>query len=107
MTFEESIKQCFRQYASFQGRASRSEYWWFVLFTLLGGAAASVIHDKLATLFWLAVLLPSLAVSTRRLHDTQRSGWWQLVGLIPLIGMVILLVFMAQKGPEQDSASKL
>ena len=101
MTFQESVKVCFAKYADFQGRASRSEYWWFVLFILLVSAAASVISPKLSALFTLATLLPSIAAATRRLHDTNRNGWWQLIVLVPVVGFIVLLVFLAQEGPSQ------
>jgi uncharacterized membrane protein YhaH (DUF805 family) len=96
MTFQDAIRICFSKYAEFGGRASRSEYWWFVLFVLLAGTALSVISPKLAMVFYLATLLPSLAVATRRLHDTRRSGWWQLVALVPIVGVFVLLYFLAQ-----------
>jgi uncharacterized membrane protein YhaH (DUF805 family) len=104
MTFQESIKVCFGKYADFTGRASRSEYWWFVLFILLVSMAASVISPKLSALFTLATLLPSIAAATRRLHDTNRTGWWQLLVLVPLVGFIVLLVFLAQEGqPETQT----
>jgi uncharacterized membrane protein YhaH (DUF805 family) len=97
MTFQQSVKVCFSKYADFGGRASRSEYWWFYLFIVLAGVALSIVSDKLAMVFFLATLLPLLAAATRRLHDTERSGWWQLVGLIPVVGLIVLLVFLTQK----------
>ncbi len=100
MTFQESIKVCMKKYADFTGRASRSEYWWFVLFTVIAGLAASVISSVVGGLFTLAILLPSIAAATRRLHDTNRSGWWQLVALIPLVGMIIIIVFLALPGKD-------
>ena len=106
MTFQESIKICFSKYADFSGRASRSEYWWFFLFIILVGAIISTLSNKLGGVFYLATLLPSLAAATRRLHDTSRSGWWQLVCLIPVIGLIVLLVFLVQKGDgAADSAA--
>jgi uncharacterized membrane protein YhaH (DUF805 family) len=98
MTFQESIKVCFTKYAEFGGRASRSEYWWFFLFVVLASLAASAVSSILSVLFSLATLLPSIAAATRRLHDTNRSGWWQLICLVPLIGLIVLLVFLAQEG---------
>lgn len=96
MTFQESIKTCFRKYADFTGRATRSEYWWFFLFYFLATAAGSLIHDAVGGLISLACLVPSLAAAARRLHDTNRSGWWQLIVFIPFIGVIILIVFLAQ-----------
>lgn len=102
MNFQESIKACFSKYATFEGTASRSEYWWFFLFLFLGGMAASIISDKLAALFYIATLLPSLAAAARRLHDTGRSGWWQLIALIPVVGFIVLLVFLAQESKSAE-----
>ncbi len=102
MNFEQSIKTCFSKYATFSGTASRSEYWWFFLFLLIAGIATSVIDHKLNLLFTLATLLPSIAAATRRLHDTHRSGWWQLIVLVPVLGFIVLVVFLAQKGQSGD-----
>ena len=101
MTFQESIKVCFNKYADFTGRASRAEYWWFMLFILLVSLAASMISPMLSGLFSLGTLLPCLAAATRRLHDTNRSGWWQLVALVPVIGFIIILVFLAQESKAE------
>jgi uncharacterized membrane protein YhaH (DUF805 family) len=100
MTFQESVKVCFSKYADFGGRATRSEYWWFVLFIVLVGLAASIVSNTLSGLFSLATLLPQIAAATRRLHDTNRSGWWQLIVLVPVIGWIVLIVFLAQEGKE-------
>ncbi len=97
MTFEDSIKTCFNKYAEFSGRASRSEYWWFFLFCLLVSAALGYLSQSLSAVFSIATLLPSLAVGTRRLHDTGRSGWWQLMWLVPLVGWIVLIIFFAQE----------
>lgn len=96
MTFNESVQSCFQKYADFNGRASRSEFWWWSLFCLIATICFSVIDERLSIAFTLATLLPYLAVTTRRLHDTDRSGWAQLVGLIPLIGLVIIMVWLCQ-----------
>jgi len=98
MTFTESISTCFKKYASFEGIAPRSEFWWFFLFLLLAAMALGLVSETLAGVFNLATLLPSLAVGTRRLHDTDRSGWFQLLWLIPIIGWIILIVLFAQDG---------
>lgn len=93
-----------RQYAVFSGRAGRSEYWIFFLVNTLVILAVGVIdllfgsYGTLGTLYSLATLLPSLGVTVRRLHDTGRSGWWLLVCLIPLIGVIVLIIFTALEG---------
>jgi uncharacterized membrane protein YhaH (DUF805 family) len=106
MTFLESIRVCLTKYSDFSGTASRSEYWWFALFLTLAGAAASVATPtllparSLGAVFFLATLLPLLAAGTRRLRDTGRSGWLQLFVLVPVAGIVVLAVFLAQEGKE-------
>ena len=102
MTFTESIKTCLSKFADFNGRASRSEYWWYVLFIILTGAVLSAINRNLAALFYLVTLLPSIAAAARRLHDTNRSGWLQLIGLIPLIGWIIM-IFLLIQGPKDPN----
>jgi uncharacterized membrane protein YhaH (DUF805 family) len=98
-----------KKYAVFSGRAQRKEYWMFFLFNiiiaiLLGiievviGISPDADESILANIYSLAILLPSLAVSVRRLHDIGRSGWWILIGLIPLIGVIVLFVFAVQDG---------
>ena len=96
MTFVDSIQTCFNKYVNFEGTASRSEYWWFVLFIVLGYIVLGIFSKNLSLLFGLATMLPSLAVAARRLHDTDRSGWWQLISFIPLIGHIVLIVFLVQ-----------
>lgn len=103
MTFTQSIQLCFSKYAVFDGRAKRPEYWWFALFLFLLGAVTSVIHEALNVIASLATLLPSLAVGARRLHDTNRSGWWQLLWIIPLIGWIVIIIFLAQEGESSDN----
>lgn len=105
MTFGNSISTCFSKYATFDGRASRSEYWWWFLFTFLASAAAGMISETLSGLFSLGVLLPSLAVGARRLHDTDRSGWFLLLWLIPLVGWIVLVVWAIQEGKEPNRFS--
>ena len=102
MTFGESIKTCFTKYADFTGRATRPEYWWWFLFLVLGTIGASIISDTVSALFSLATLLPSLAVGCRRLHDIDKSGWFLLLNLIPVIGWVILLYWAVQEGREPN-----
>lgn len=105
MTFGQSLSTCFSKYAAFNGRASRSEYWWWVLFTFLASAASGIVSETLSALFSVAVLLPSLAVGARRLHDTDRSAWFLLLLLIPLVGWIILIVWAIQEGKEPNRFS--
>lgn len=88
MGFFGAIKSVLTKYANFSGRATRSEYWWWVLFTLLW-AWIPIVNLLLLLIFF----LPSLGVAVRRLHDTGRSGWWILLGIIPILGGLILLIF--------------
>jgi uncharacterized membrane protein YhaH (DUF805 family) len=109
MSFMDAVKSVLTQYVGFSGRARRSEYWFFVLFNILVSIVASIIgglikFPLLATLVSLALLLPALAVSVRRLHDTGRTGWWLLIGLIPLVGLIVLIVFFVQdSNPGQNA----
>lgn len=102
MTFGESIKTCFSKYADFSGRADRSEYWWFELFLVLLIVGAGIVNEMLANLVSLAVLLPSLAVGARRLHDVNKSGWWQLLYLVPLVGWIVVIYWSATPGREPN-----
>ena len=102
MTFSESIRVCFSKYATFTGRASRSEFWWFVLFLVLASAACGVVSDKLSAVFTIATLVPAVAVGARRLHDVDKSGWMQLIGLIPIVGWILVIVWCAQAGKEPN-----
>jgi len=79
MPIVDAVKACFAKYTDFNGRATRSEYWWFCLAVLLGSAVTLTIAGRLYVLFSLVTLLPMIAVGARRLHDTNRSGWWQLL----------------------------
>lgn len=105
MTFTESISTCFSKYATFDGTASRSEYWWFFLFLVLTGLVLSMASDTVAAIFNLATIIPSLAAGARRLHDTDRSGWWQLLLLIPIIGWIAVIVLLAQESKPNRYAS--
>lgn len=114
-----------KKYAVFGGRARRKEYWYFVLFNLIisiilaivdnvtGSFSAEAGMGLLGGLYMLAVLIPGIAVSVRRLHDTDRSGWWLLIVLVPLIGAIVLIIFMVldsspgenQYGPNPKEAT--
>lgn len=100
MRFQDSIKTCFSKYAEFKGRASRSEYWWFVLFSFIAQAATAAISQNLSYAIAIGLILPSIAVGVRRLHDKDKSGWWMLLHFVPLIGAIVLLVWFCQKGTE-------
>jgi uncharacterized membrane protein YhaH (DUF805 family) len=105
MNFGDAIKVCFSKYVGFEGRATRSEYWWWVLFIVLVSIALGVLKlQMLGGLFSLGVLLPSLAVGARRLHDIGKSGWWLLIYLIPLVGWLVLLFFAVQ--PSQAGSNE-
>jgi uncharacterized membrane protein YhaH (DUF805 family) len=97
-----------KKYAQFAGRARRQEFWMFVLFNLiisfvLGFVGGMLGLEIIGSIYGLAVLVPALAVGARRLHDTGRSGWMQLIGFIPLIGAIVLIVFYAQDGKAGDN----
>ncbi|MFY1617629.1 DUF805 domain-containing protein [Micromonospora sp. WMMD736] len=111
MSFGTAVKSVLSQYVGFAGRARRSEYWWFALFTVLVSIVASVLDNALGLNFVdgssngfiglvvsLALLLPTLAVAVRRLHDTDKTGWWLLIGLVPIVGAIVLIVFFVQDG---------
>lgn len=138
MTFQESVKTVLsKKYATFEGRATRSEYWWYTLFciivamvclffglvlgTLFGGAAVLQDADRaldmgvaglgigfligyvILLIFGLATLIPSIAVSVRRLHDSGHSGWWYLICFVPYVGSLVLLIFMLLEGQPGDN----
>ena len=106
MGFGDAISTCFSKYVTFDGRAARPEYWYWVLFSLLAQLVlvivdTLVLHSEigiLGVLFSLAVFLPSLAVAVRRLHDLDRSGWWILLAFIPVVGAIILIVWACMPG---------
>jgi len=98
MTFSESVQTCFAKYFDFDGDASRSEYWWFVLFIIVVGFALAAVSRTLSGIFSLLTIVPAIAAATRRLHDTNRSGWWQLIALVPVIGTLVLAYFLVQEG---------
>ena len=98
-----------KKYADFSGRARRTEYWMFFLFNFVIAIGVSVVDYVLGTtgilglLFALAILIPSIAVGVRRLHDTDRSGWWLLIGFVPLIGAIVLIIFLVLDSSPGDN----
>ena len=108
MSFTEAVKSGFDNYVTFSGRASRPAYWWWFLFAILAAIVANIIDAAIGApvvsiIVALGLFLPGLAVAIRRLHDTDRSGWWILIGLIPIIGFIILLIFYVQKSDPVDN----
>jgi uncharacterized membrane protein YhaH (DUF805 family) len=105
-----------KKYAVFSGRAQRAEYWYFFLFYMIIYIGLSIVEGVtglyfaepniglLSGIFALGTFIPSLSVGVRRLHDTGRSGWWLLIGLIPIIGVIVLIVFAVQDSmPGENS----
>ena len=122
MNMKEAVTSVYSKYATFSGRSRRSECWWFVLFYLIVSAILQIIDRAVfgtatgpvggppqqvsifAAIFSLVSLLPNLAVGARRLHDIGKSGWWLLLGLIPIIGTIILIVWFAKDSDAETNA---
>jgi uncharacterized membrane protein YhaH (DUF805 family) len=108
MDFWSAVKSVFSQYATFGGRALRSEFWYFVLFNVIVSLVLSLIDaaifgsdlEVFSGIWGLATIVPSVAVAARRLHDIDRSGWWQLIALIPIIGWIIALIWYCRAGTD-------
>ena len=101
MNFFAAIKRCFGHYATFSGRARRSEYWNWVLFCVIIGVLIGWI-PIIGMLVMLALVIPSFAVGVRRLHDTGKSGWWILLSLLPLVNLVLLYSFIIDSTPGEN-----
>ena len=114
MNIQSSIETCFSKYATFSGRASRSEFWFFVLFYLLGSIITLIIdvnilgysleseYTPINSIFALILFIPSIAVTCRRLHDVNQSGWWQLLW-ITIIGGILLIIWHATEGEKKKN----
>ena len=114
MDLSTSVKVCFKKYATFEGRAQRSEFWYFCLFCLLVGIVRLYIdisvlgysveeeYTPLNTIAYLAVFIPSISVTARRLHDIGKSGWWMLLALT-IIGIILLIVWYATEGEKKKN----
>ena len=113
MDISTSIKICFQKYAVFSGRASRSEFWWFFLFGFIGGIVTAVIdvmilgysseaYGPTNIIFTVITFLPYLAVGARRLHDINKSGWWQLI-VLTVIGIILLIIWWATVGKSKKN----
>ena len=116
MNFGEAIATCMGKYGTFSGRASRSEYWWFYLFTILMSWGATIVDGAVSSfgdpmveiLVTLVFFVPIIAAGCRRLHDMGKSGWWQLLFIIPIIGWILLIVWLATNTkPEGDKYNQI
>ncbi|WP_240453817.1 DUF805 domain-containing protein [Chachezhania antarctica] len=115
MSFPDAVKETFSRYFDFQGRSRRSAFWWTILFVMIVSGILTTIDTAvlgysmdagflpLSNLFGLVMLIPMLALYIRRLHDIDRTGWWLLIGLIPLIGFIVLIVFWAKPGTAGEN----
>lgn len=105
--------EAYRKYATFGGRASRKEFWFFMLFYSIIILALAIVDSilfgvdddgaLLPGLFGLASILPFVAITCRRLHDINKSGWWQLIQIVPIIGFIVLVVWLAKAGDAGDN----
>ncbi len=115
MNFVDAVKSAFARFNDFETRSSLSEFWWFMLFYFLVGLVVSIIEFTvfgqgmemtrgiIDLLVFLVLLVPTISVTARRRHDIGRSGWWQLIGLIPLLGVLILLYWVVKPGEDGDN----
>jgi len=115
MNFKASIKTCLNKYAIFSGRASRSEYWFFILFGILGGIFTLLIdvmilgysieseYTPINSIFSLILIIPTTAAACRRLHDVNKSGWWQLIA-ITIIGIIPLMIWFCSEGTRENNS---
>ena len=103
MNFQDAIKLCFQKYADFSGRAKRPEFWWFALFCFVTSFVLEFVNSYISGAFSLATLIPSLAVGARRLHDTNKSGWLQLLWIIPILGWIYMIYLLVQEGDAADN----
>jgi len=104
VNFVDAVKTCLSKYADFKGRAGRPEFWWFMLFCTLASVITAVISQRISGVISLLLLLPAIAATARRLHDIDKSGWWQLVSLVPLVGWLVVLYWYLQ--PTQPQANR-
>jgi uncharacterized membrane protein YhaH (DUF805 family) len=105
MNFQQAIQSGFSNYVNFSGRAARSEYWFWIVFYLLAVVGTLAIDTMIGfrltlSIFAIAVLLPTIAVQVRRLHDLDRTGWWILLHFVPLVGAIVLIIWYCMRGRE-------
>lgn len=92
-----------KKYFQFSGRSQRKEFWYFLLFSIIFGVLIEFLQsDALSLLFSLAILIPGIALTVRRLHDIGRTGWWALLGIIPILGLIILVMACFDGEPEEN-----
>lgn len=111
MNFQDAVRTCLNKYATFSGRARRPEYWWFALFTWLATLVAGLLDQMLlgpdmgifGFIVGVGLFLPILAAGARRLHDSDRTAWWLLIGLIPIIGFLVLIFFFVQPSTQGEN----
>ena len=115
MNIQTSIETCFNKYATFSGRASRSEYWFFILFYFLGSIITLIIdvnilgysleseYTPINSIFSLILFIPTIAAACRRLHDVNKSGWWQLIS-ITVIGVIPLIIWLCSEGTKKNNS---
>lgn len=109
MSIGQSVSTVLKNYAVFRGRASRPEFWWYYLVYIIVAIIIGLIdqaigaNNVLTGIYVLALFLPTLAVIFRRLHDSDKRGWWILIQLIPIVGTIVMLVFLASKGTPGDN----
>ena len=114
MNFGDSVKSGFNRYFDFSTRSSRSEYWWWVLFNTIAGYASIFLSGAIVNMgidagallvfvYYIATLIPTIAVAVRRLHDTDRSGWWLLIAIVPFIGWILLIIWYVSRGTDGDN----
>ena len=107
MTFKDAISTCFRKYADFSGRARRSEYWYFWLLNLIVAFVLTIVLGEgslIASLYSLVTLVPGLAVGWRRMHDIGKSGAWIFLSLVPLVGAIIVIIWLAKDSQPGSNA---
>ena len=117
VSFPNAIKFGFQRYFDFSGRSTRAEYWWWALFVFIANSILIIVDNIAGTtitpttgiissLFLLVIIIPNIAVMVRRLHDINRSGWWVFLGAVPVVGPIVIIVWMCKRGDEEENKYK-